>query len=215
MEDSISMIVLLIKSSFIYSYIPLHWYISPSIRQSACLCTYLPTYLLTDKVILSSSYAQVDSYHEYVWGPMAIQSHTMSTRSSCFSYLRNLMLPLCLTFWTDQKWGHSSHKNWPIILTGINMYWEQSPKSHWEEDHYPVKLLCPAHRPQLPGYAYGPPGLPHLWSPTSHLLTDSIDSYFLTSLPTLFPEPGWVCRTGKKRLDSLVNSLWRKYFFFK
>lgn len=66
MEDSISVIVLLIKSSFIYSYIPLHSYIRQSIRPSACLCTYLPTYLPTDKVIISSSCAQVDSYDEYM-----------------------------------------------------------------------------------------------------------------------------------------------------
>ena len=63
--------------------------------------------------------------------------------------------------------GHSSHKNWPIIPTWINMYWEQSPTSHCGEDHYPVELLCPAHRPQLPGRTHGPLGLPHAWSPTS------------------------------------------------
>lgn len=50
MEDSISMIVLLIKSSFIYSYIPLHSYICQSIHPSACLCTY--TYLLTKSLYL-------------------------------------------------------------------------------------------------------------------------------------------------------------------
>lgn len=209
MEDSISMIVLLIKSSFIYSYIPLHSYICQSIHPSACLCTYLPTYLPTDKVIISSSCAQADSYDEYMWGPVATQSHTMSTHSSRFSYLRNLVLPWCLTFWTDLKWGHSRHKNGPLILTWINMCWEQPPEAlRWRP--LPRRVSLPSTQATATRMHSWTPRSASRWVSTS-LLTDSVDSY-LTSLPTLFPEPGWVCRTGKERLDSVVNSLWRKYF---
>lgn len=84
----------------------------------------------------------------------------MATYTSGFSYLRNSMLPSCLTFWTDQKWGHSSHRNWPIILLCINTGSESSPKSHWDENRQPVEFLCPANRPQPPGHTHGPQGLP-------------------------------------------------------
>ena len=47
----------------VYTPAKVHITIHPSVSLSVY---YLPTYLPTDKVILSSSYAQVDSYHEYM-----------------------------------------------------------------------------------------------------------------------------------------------------
>lgn len=147
-----------------------------------------------------------------MWGPVATQSHTMSTHSSHFSYLKNLVLPWCLTFWTDLKWGHSRHKNEPLILTWINMCWEQPPEAlRWRP--LPRRVSLPSTQATATRMHSWTPRSASRWVSTS-LLTDSVDSY-LTSLPTLFPEPGWVCRTGKERLDSLVNSLWRKYFLKK